>query len=98
MTPHLHNLVHVAVRSRFEGAQTHGHTRVYTYAYENNPYVEVQNRMFGQPYLCHITPSTPLTAVCDLGTRLFWSSLYTSRSVFTSRTCALHGPAIVTLL
>ena len=29
MTPHLLNLVHVAVRSRFEGAQTYGHTRIY---------------------------------------------------------------------
>ena len=29
MTPHLLNSVHVAVRSRFEGAQTYGHTRIY---------------------------------------------------------------------
>ena len=29
MTPHLLNLVHVAVRSRFQGAQTYGHTRIY---------------------------------------------------------------------
>ena len=29
MTPHLLNLVHVAVRSRCEGAQTYGHTRTY---------------------------------------------------------------------
>ena len=29
LTPHLLNLVHVAVRSRFEGAQTYGHTRIY---------------------------------------------------------------------
>ena len=28
MAPHLLNLVHVAVRSRFEGAQTYGHTRI----------------------------------------------------------------------
>ena len=31
MTPHLLNLVHVAVRSRFEGPQTYGHTRIYVY-------------------------------------------------------------------
>ena len=31
MTPHLLNLVHIAVRSRFEGAQTFGHTRIYVY-------------------------------------------------------------------
>ena len=29
MTPHLRNLVHVALRSPLEGAQTHGHTRIY---------------------------------------------------------------------
>ena len=29
MTPHLLNLVHVAVRSPFEGAQTCGHTHIY---------------------------------------------------------------------
>ena len=29
MTPLLLNLVHVAVRSRFEGAHTYGHTRIY---------------------------------------------------------------------
>ena len=29
MTPRLLNLVHVAVRNRFEGAQTYGHTRIY---------------------------------------------------------------------
>ena len=33
MTPHLLNLVHVPVRSRFEGAraQTYGHARIYVY-------------------------------------------------------------------
>ena len=31
MTPHLLNLVHVAVRSRLEGAQIYGHTRTYVY-------------------------------------------------------------------
>ena len=29
MTPHLLNLVHVAVRSPLEGAQTYGHTRTH---------------------------------------------------------------------
>ena len=29
MTPHLLTLVHVAVRSPLEGAQTYGHTRMY---------------------------------------------------------------------
>ena len=28
-TPHLLNLVHVAVRSPFEGAPTYGHTRIF---------------------------------------------------------------------
>ena len=31
MTLHLLNLVHVAVRSRFEGAQIYGHTRIYVW-------------------------------------------------------------------
>ena len=31
MTPHLLSLVHIAVRSRFEGAQIYGHTRIYVY-------------------------------------------------------------------
>ena len=31
MTPHLFNLVHVAVRSRFKCAQIYGHTRIYVY-------------------------------------------------------------------
>ena len=31
MTPNLLNLVHVAVRSRFEGAKTYGHKRIYVY-------------------------------------------------------------------
>ena len=31
MTHHLFNLVPVAVRSRFEGAQIYGHTRIYVY-------------------------------------------------------------------
>ena len=31
LTPHLLNLVHVAMRSRFEGAQIYGHTRVHVY-------------------------------------------------------------------
>ena len=30
MTPHLLNLVHVAVRSRFEGAQTYAYIRMHT--------------------------------------------------------------------
>ena len=29
MTPHLLNLVHVAMRSPFKGAQIHEHTRIY---------------------------------------------------------------------
>ena len=31
MTLHLLNLVHIAVRSRFEGAQIYGNTRIYIY-------------------------------------------------------------------
>ena len=47
MTPHLLNFVHVAVRKRFEGAQTYGLARIHT---KKNTYVEVQNRMSTRPY------------------------------------------------